>query len=515
MMKYVIAVVILMAAFMGLLLYIGDAAQLQIISTSARDILNKDITLSTRMATVLMALTLLGLVLLWTFISFLISLPSRLKSGMGLRRRDRALDAMEEALLAGAEGDAGKARKKAERARSLIKSDALGRIVSAQAAEACGDSEEAITHYRAMLEDEKTAATGRRGLAQQLLATGDTAGALALSETVYAEDKNARWAFDVLFQAQVTDGLWYQAAETTARAERRKHINKEAARRRRAVLLTAQADKLTDAGQSPEQALDFALDAAGDAPDFAPGVALAARLLTKAGNHKRAGQIIEKAWAKRPHPALALAFLDVIAGAAPKAHAKRLQGLAKQNADHRETALMLAEDALKREDGVSAWSALSPLVNKDEPTARLCQLAYRAETMLNNPGDARIWLERAAVAPAEADWSDLDPSGDAFDYSDADWRRLVFSFGDTGALIHPRFEAGAARRPAAPDLTGGGAAEAERKPPHGSKTKGKAKTSEAGPEVPRRQPDDPGVSGQDNQDDLAGRLDSLLGDDKP
>jgi len=120
----------------------------------------------------------------------------------------------------------------------------------------------------------------------------------------------------------------------------------------------------------------------------------------------------------------------VIAGAAPKAHAKRLQGLAKQNADHRETALMLAEDALKREDGVSAWSALSPLVNKDEPTARLCQLAYRAETMLNNPGDARIWLERAAVAPAEADWSDHDPSGDAFDYSDADWRRLVFSFGD-------------------------------------------------------------------------------------
>jgi len=50
---------------------------------------------------------------------------------------------MEEALIAGAEGDASKARKKAEKARNLIGSEDLGRMVSAQAAEACGDSEEA------------------------------------------------------------------------------------------------------------------------------------------------------------------------------------------------------------------------------------------------------------------------------------------------------------------------------------------------------------------------------------
>ena len=55
-------------------------------------------------------------------------------------------------------------------------------------------------------------------------------------------------------------------------------------------------------------------------------------------------------------------------------------------------------------------------------------------------------MERAATAPAETDWSDLDPEGDAFDYSDQDWRRLVFSFGEKGELIHPRYEQGAARR---------------------------------------------------------------------
>jgi len=481
MMKYIIAVVIAMAAVLGLLLYIGDSSQLQIISTSPRDWLNKDISLSSRMAVVIGLLTLLGMAILWSFLSFLFRLPGRLKSGLGLRKRNQALDAMEDALLAGAEGDAGKARKKAERARALVGSEALGRIISAQSAEACGDSEEAITHYRAMLEDEKTAPTGRRGLAQQLMSIGDTAGAMELSESVYAEDKNARWAFDVLFNAQVTEALWERAADTVARGERRKHIDKDVSRRRRAVLLTAQADKLSDAGESPQAALDLALDAASDAPDFAPGVALAARLLLKSGNEKRAGQIIEKAWARRPHPALALAYRDVLSDAAPKT---------------------------RNGDGVAAWSALDPLVSEDNPSARVCQLAYRAETMLNNPTDAGIWLERAATAKAEADWSDLDPSGEAFDYSDPDWRRLVFSFGDTGELIHPRFESGAVRRAALSGVS-----------PKDTRAKEVAPKLAPTPKpaldnVKLRQPDDPGVVGE-VADDLADRLDSLLGDKKP
>ena len=508
MIKYVIAVVVAMAAVLGLLLYIGDASQLQIVSTSPRDWLNKDIQLSSRMAVVMGLLGLLGLAVLWSFLSFLFRLPSRLKSGLGMRKRNQALDAMEDALLAGAEGDAGKARKKAERARTLIGSEALGRIVSAQSAEACGDNEEAIVHYRAMLADERTAPTGRRGLAQQLMSIGDTAGAMELSETVYAENKNARWAFDVLFNAQVTEGLWDRAAETVARADRRKHIDKEVARRRRAVLLTAQADKLTDAGESPQAALDLALDAASDAPDFAPGVALAARLLHQSGNDKRAGQIIEKAWARRPHPALSLAYRDVLAEASPKTRAKRMNNLAKANAGHRESALLLAEEALFSSDGVAAWSALSPLVTGDAPSARLCQLAFRAETMLNNPGDARIWLERAATAPAEADWSDLDPKGEAFDYSDPDWRRLVFSFGDTGELIHPRFETGAVRRAVLASIPPVDQASAPASVPS---------PKPALDNVTPRQPDDPGVKGRaigKADDDLAGRLDSLLGDKK-
>ena len=49
------------------------------------------------------------------------------------------------------------------------------------------------------------------------------------------------------------------------------------------------------------------------------------------------------------------------------------------------------------------------MVAKGTPSARLCTLAAKTETILKNQQDARVWIERAATAPAEADWSDLDP----------------------------------------------------------------------------------------------------------
>jgi len=178
------------------------------------------------------------------------------------------------------------------------------------------------------------------------------------------------------------------------------------------------------------------------------------------------------------------------------------------------------EDHLRHDDAVQAWAVLSPLLRETEtPSSRLCLLAAQSEERLNNPTDARLWLQRAATAPREADWSDLDPSGESFDYSPQDWRRLVFSFGDTGELIHPRFDSRAPLRlPGVGDLSpaitqdivevSGSAGESDENP---------AKTSadeaiETMTQTPRFQPDDPGVAPIKGKD-LAERLDSLL--DRP
>lgn len=497
--KYVIAILLFVAALAAFLLYVGSDVVLTLSSTAVDGPLKfEPIPLKAQSAIVLATLAVIGLLLTWTLLGWIWRLPGRMKSGVSIRRRDQALDVMEETLIAAAQGDTSRVRRKSEKVRALVKSPALGQMISAQAAETCGDTEEAIKHYTTMLDDDKTRATGQRGLARQLQACGDLTGAIDHAARAYADQKDARWAFDVLFQSQISDHRWSDARETLETAESRKHVDKETARRRKAVLMTAEARKL-EAGEDLAGATQLAAQAAQDEPSFAPAVALAARLLTGQGDRRKAAGLIEKAWAQNPHPALSLAYRDVLASEPEKTKAKKISQLIRSNSDHRESIILKAEEALANADGVRAWSALSPLIQIGEPTARLCLLAAEAEAMLNNPADEALWLERAAVAPVEADWSDLDPEGEAFDYTDQDWRRLVFSFGESGELIHPRFEKGGARRaiaksPKPTDDTDTDAAKLE-------------------PEAPvLRQPDDPGADAGEGADDLALRLDSLLGD---
>ena len=272
------------------------------------------------------------------------------------------------------------------------------------------------------------------------------ATAISHAQQAYSDNKEAKWAFDILFGAQIADGNWDAAIETLESGERRKHIDKDVAARRKAVVLTAKAASLEASG-STGPATNIAVQAASGMPGFAPGVALAARLLVRAGDGEKAAKLIEKAWGKAPHPALSMAYRDLMTAETPKARAKRMKGLIKQNSGHRESDILKAEEALASGDGVTAWGLLSPMV-KDDPSARLCALAAKAEDLCNNPKDAKLWVAKAASAPSEPDWSDLDPEGTAFNYSDSDWRRLIFSFGDTGELIHPRHERFEKERPA-------------------------------------------------------------------
>ncbi len=456
--KYVIAILILVAALAGILLWVGDDVTLSVASSATSGPLSfAPLEISWQFAIVLAVVGTLALIGLWSLFLWLWRLPQRVKSGVGLRRRNRALDAMEEALLAGAEGDVSKARKKAERARGLIGSTELGQIVSALSAEACGDSDEAVVHYEAMLSNEKTRATGLRGLAQHKLTTGDLPGAIEQSRQAYTDNPNAKWAFETLFKAEVANHDWVGAEETLEAGQSRKHIDKNTGKRRLAVLNTAEADRLHDAGQN-ETALKLAVKAASLAPDFAPAVALAAKLYGQSDQKKSGIKLIEKSWAHAPHPALALAYFDMISDEGKRTREKRINALVKANPAHRETKILLAENFLRNDDAVQAWAALSPLLRSSSdkqthPSARLCVLAAQTETRLNNPRDAQLWMQRAATAPREADWSDLDPEGDSFDYAPQDWRRLVFSFGDTGELIHPRFDAREPLRlPGVPDM---------------------------------------------------------------
>ncbi len=393
------------------------------------------------------ALSLVALLLLtfvfaffWRGLGWLIELPAQMRKARAQSRRDKGYDALELAVIAAASGDAQGAVKNAERVKMLLDRPALSGLLAARAAEAVGDVVGAERQYQALLDDKRTVLAARRGLVRAALERRDYTAAIKEAMAAFDAEAGAKWAFDALFDAQVAARDWAGAITTLSKGEKRSHIVPLAAKRRRAVLLAAESSAAEARGDGDE-ARRLAEKAVSAAPGFAPGAALAARLLVAAGKGWRAAGLLEDAWAAKPHPALALAYRDLKEDERPKVRAKRLRGLVELNPEHRESRIFSAEIFLDDGDIDAAREAITPVLDAETPpSSRLCTLMNQIERAAGNRTEANAWLTRSLSAPSEPDWSDLDPEGPAFGYRDEDWARLVYSYGDAGELIHPRHE---------------------------------------------------------------------------
>ncbi|PIW29146.1 MAG: heme biosynthesis protein HemY [Rhodobacterales bacterium CG15_BIG_FIL_POST_REV_8_21_14_020_59_13] len=379
-----------------------------------------------------------AILVVWRLILGLWTAPDKFRQFNVRRRKEKGFDALENALIAAAAGEGEIAVRQAARADALLDRPALSRLLAARAAEAAGNLPGAEAHYEAMLEDPKSKLVAQRGLAQIAHERGAHSEAATYAKAAFEQSKSASWAFDALFDAQVAQGDWAAALETLNEGEKRRRIPVDRARRRRAVLLTAQA--LECENTDAETARSLAEKAASAAPGFAPAVVLAARLLAPVRKHKRAEELIKSAWSAEPHPALARALGDLRKSDTRAKRAERLRLLAAMRPEHRESKLLLAEAALDASQAEAARAVLDPLLNMGTPSARLCALASRLARQEDDDAAARRWMTRASHAPGEADWSDIDGEGRAFSYSPEDWKRMVYAYGDEGRMTHPRYE---------------------------------------------------------------------------
>jgi len=133
------------------------------------------------------AFGLLSIVLLWSLLVWLWKLPKRMKSGIGRKREDRGLDAVEQALLAAEAGDVAGARKKAKRAQDLLNRPALTALISAKAAEMADESAAAESHYKSLEQNPDTQLAGLHGLARIAESRGDDETAAKLAKTAGVE----------------------------------------------------------------------------------------------------------------------------------------------------------------------------------------------------------------------------------------------------------------------------------------------------------------------------------------
>jgi HemY protein len=385
-------------------------------------------------------IALLGglLALGWWLATALLVLPGRISKARRLARTRKANAALAEGLLAAEGGDAKAALKLARRAMRHAEDERLKLLLEARAAEANDDWAGAERAWGLLTRLPGGQLAGLRGAATAASERGDQITAETRAREALALKSDADWPFNSVFELQVAKGDWDKALETLALGEKRALIEAVSARRRRAVLQTARAITLPNTDKL--QAQKALAEAIRSAPDFPPAAYHGARFLLTEGKAKAAQGVLELGWKARPHPALAQLSRRLIPQDARLAIAARLKALTDVHPGHRESRILAAEIAMDEADWVGAIRTLALLV-EENPTARLCLLMERALKGYGDTAEAQRWGRMAASASREADWSDIDPKGNAFDYDRAGWGRLVYAFGDTGNLVHPRYEA--------------------------------------------------------------------------
>lgn len=383
----------------------------------------------------------------WRLVLWIASAPQRSALERAEQRRRQAAEALTRGFLAAAAGEGSEARRMAQRAAELTAdSPPLVRVLAAQAATAAGDAAAARAAYSAMLDLPDMRMAGLRGLMQTALAQNERSEALRYAQEAYSLERTSRWAWRALLEDRLGAGDWTEALHLVKSGLDRKIVTPLVAERARAALRAALAASVEEAGGPT--ALDHALQAVRLKPGFAPGAVIAARLLIADGKAQRAAGVLEAAWKEAPHPAIWLAYRDLTTAETPAERGRRLMALAALNPDAFESRVLAVEAALVSGARADARAASERLL--EEPvTARTAGLMARLASTSGDADGARVWMARGASAPHDPEWSDIRPDGRAFAYTPADWARLVSTYAETGALIHPRFER---REPVISDL---------------------------------------------------------------
>ena len=339
----------------------------------------------------------------WGLLRFVLRIPSLMSIAARARRRNKGYEALSRGMVAAGAGDSALALRAARQAEKHLGEDGLTLLLRAQAAQLAGDRVETERAFARMVDRPETRVLGLRGLHAEARRRGD-----ARSAHHYAEQAHriapVSWAGQALLDHHSQTQDWPRALVTLETNLAQRNIDKAAARRQRAVLQTAIALDLP--AQDAAEALRLSREAAELAPDLAPAAALAARLLAKRGDLRKASRLIEASWKALPHPDLAQAYLDLRPGDSTHDRLARAKTLARLAPQDPESALCMAQAAIEAREFAFARSTLQPLIEGgSRPTARICLMMADLEEMDGGAeGKVREWLSRASRAPRDKAW---------------------------------------------------------------------------------------------------------------
>jgi HemY protein len=365
-----------------------------------------------RIETSAAVLALLGLIaavaltIAWRAVRLVWTAPGRIAEARRRNRRAKGYKALTQGMVAVAAGDPDEARRQARKAEALLDEPPLTLLLSAQSAQLNGDERAAKRFFGQMLEREETAFLGLRGLLRQALDSGDKDQALKLAEQAQATRPDTPWLQPALLELQAAAGQWGKAAETLARAEKRKAVAPEIARRQLAAILVERA-RAAEASGDGAAASDHAWKAYKADPGFAPAAALAVARLAGDGRARKAARTARTAWEQAPHPDIAAAYLGGLSAANALERLRAMEQLAAFKPEHLESRLALADAALKARLWGEARRHVQPLAAETGPaSARACRLMAEIEKAEHgNAAAAEHWRALADRAPPDPAWT--------------------------------------------------------------------------------------------------------------
>ncbi|MEJ8574857.1 heme biosynthesis protein HemY [Microbaculum marinum] len=358
---------------------------------------------SLMVAAVAVLVIFVALMIVWTLIRWILHGPAAMSGFFRERRQTKGYRALSRGMIAAAAGDARLARHSAKEADKLLRDEPLALLLDAQAAQLSGDRKAARKAFETMAERPDTELLGLRGLLIEAQRAGDEETARLCVARAAERAPGLGWAANALLEQQTREGDWQAALATVERNAEHRLIDKKAAKRSRAVLMTAQAIEVEEA--EPERALALALEAHKLAPELVPAAVVAGRLSAAAGNTRQVTRIIEKTWRQSPHPDLAEVYAHARPGDSARDRLKRAQTLLQKMPNNEEGRIAVAVAAIEARDWKEARKAVEPLT-RSAPSQRICMLmADIEEGETGDAGKVREWLARAVRAPRDPAWT--------------------------------------------------------------------------------------------------------------
>ncbi|WP_425044871.1 heme biosynthesis protein HemY [Primorskyibacter sp. S87] len=318
-------------------------------------------------------------------------------------REKRGYQALADGLMALASGDGRQALTKAAKAEKLLNKPELTNLLTAQAAEAAGDTRKAAETYKKLVENDATRFVGVRGVMKQKLSEGDTETARKLAEKALALKPRHSETQDILLGLQTQAEDWSGARSTLTSKLKSGSLPRDVYKRRDAVLALSEAKDILD-GENSIEAQERAIEANKLSPDLVPAAAMAARAYMAKGKPRYAARLLKKAWDAQPHPDLAHAFAEIEPEETAAQRIKRFSALSRSHPQHVETRLLMAELNIVAEDFPEARRVLGDLAETGSDARALTLMAAIERGEGASDAVVQGWLAKALTAPRGPQW---------------------------------------------------------------------------------------------------------------